>query len=415
MTGWLSSPFPPVSQLKALGPASRTLGENNGQSRRVSELSHNPGWLLKEYQVPAKPGDVARLDSLISLPGRLSRSEQSLVDTATSWPVSRVVSERGTIGVILPLADDRFTSSFQLAGNKKKVRALDFDWLAKPDDSLRAMGLRGQSLVDRLQVCANIAAVAALFEKCGIAYLDWSYANAFWSEHDQAVFVIDVDGCSFGPRPQVESFAWEDPLVPKMQVAGNEVDRYRMALLVARCLTTQRQCEDALTAIGRGIVGPQLAHVIVQAMTAQRLADRPPVAALYQALQLDVQGQKGNLAPGPGQGPMTDDTGVIRWRKVGGAAQQRVGGTELTEPIWQVPAAPAAAVPNTPPRRASTGPVPTAPKVRRTPKKSSKVPGARPQQPATERSPGISGSTKVAIAITVILVAIAVYYVVNGL
>ena len=101
-------------------------------------------------------------------------------------------------------------------------------------------GLPPQSLTDRISVCASIAARAALFERHGLVYLDWSYANIFWCRGDHSAYVIDLDGCSFGPRPQIQTPSWDDPHVPLGTTAGNESDRYRVALLIARCLTGQR-------------------------------------------------------------------------------------------------------------------------------------------------------------------------------
>jgi hypothetical protein len=119
-------------------------------------------------------------------------------------------------------------------------------------------------------------------------YLDWSYANGFWSTSELAAYVIDIDGCSLGPRLQTETTGWADPLVPLKAMANNEVDRYRVALLVARCLTAERDIEAVLAA-GENLARstPSIRGVadhVVRALTATSAAARPSLVELSAAL-----------------------------------------------------------------------------------------------------------------------------------
>ena len=317
MTSWSNSPFPGVVDIGTLGPAGRTLGENTGESRRVVELSNHPGWLLKEYYTPATPTDIRRLDELIELPRRMGSVDLAMVNRATGWPVARVTRGGGTVGVVLPLAPARFSAEFRLPSGKPQVRTLLIDLLAMPDAYLTERGITGQAPRDRMAVCANVAAVGALFERHHLVYLDWSYANIFWSRVDHCVFVIDIDGCSFGPRLQTENINWSDPLVPRKHMAGIEVDRYRVALLTARCLTGRRETPAATAALEAlaaqdGTTTEAITRLVVQAVSATSLDGRPKLAELHGALARAVQGSGGTWQPTVEPPP----DGVKEWREI---------------------------------------------------------------------------------------------------
>jgi hypothetical protein len=242
MTGaWSSCPVGTIVELTDLEPLGQTLGQHNGESRRVCRLREHPEWVFKEYQAPVLAAHEERLTRLIGLPAQMTATQKALVDRHTSWPTTCVVDGRDkTIGVLMPLAPPKYSSTRQMPGGRKEVRLLEVDVLALTEDQQAHFRLPRQSLPDRISVCACIASVGALFERQGLVYLDWSYANVFWSLTDHSAYVIDLDGCSFGARPQIETPNWADPLVPRGTDAGNETDRFRVALLIARCITGKR-------------------------------------------------------------------------------------------------------------------------------------------------------------------------------
>jgi hypothetical protein len=128
-----------------------------------------------------------------------------------------------TVGVCLPRAPEIFMGNVT-GVRRTKRRNLEVDLLALPEAQQQQRGLPPQNISARVMVCSSLASVAALFERCGMAYLDWSYANAFWSPTQRAAYVIDVDGCSFGQARQIDSPGWSDPLVPKGSMADSSVD-----------------------------------------------------------------------------------------------------------------------------------------------------------------------------------------------
>jgi hypothetical protein len=334
------------------------LSDVGGQARRVCTLDTHPDWLYKEYRSQLNASEIAQLDRLIRLPERFTAAERELIDRNTSWPVSRVVDDTTTVGVILPKAPEAFSFKRNRNG-RTSTMLLPLDLLALRTEDLRRRNLPEQSLAARIMVCASFTSVGALFERHGVVYLDWSYKNAFWSLTQLAAYVIDVDGCSFGPRPQMETRGWEDPLVEQGLWADAMVDRYRVALLVARCLTAEReapaapramwqlaQAEPALTSV---------AQLVGAALTASTIDGRPPLSALSSALTdavVQVQGPgattkhpsstppRGRPAVAPEAGP----DGVAGWRQVGGRRNAPVP----TPPYEPVPGPPTSSVPDIP-------------------------------------------------------------------
>jgi hypothetical protein len=288
---WSQSPFNRVTMLAKLGALGEHLSEYNGDSRRVCTLQKYPNWVYKEYRSRLSTDGVQQLDRLIQLPKQMTASEKALVDAHTSWPAARVVDAREvTTGVLMPLAPEIFRTTWQLPSGRERRDWLAVDVLALTEDRQIQIKLSPQSLPKRIRICASIAAVGALLERSGLVYLDWSYANVFWSIRNHSAYVIDLDSCSFGPRPQIESPNWADPLVPLGLDADSESDRYRMALLVARCLTGIRadtaELRSALNHLGShgGAIG-QVAHLLMETLNARRLSERPSISELSDALE----------------------------------------------------------------------------------------------------------------------------------
>lgn len=289
MTGDARASVAPIVQLSEITTGD-VLSEHQGQSRRVCTLVSHPGWVYKEYKSALPAAASAHLDRLIALPARFTATEREVVAAATSWPGARVVRGDESCGVLMPLAPDGFSADLRLPGGRVERRTRNVDWLAQTEAAQRARGIDPPSLAERVAVCASLVAVAALFERHRVVYLDWSFANAFWSDRTHQAYVIDIDGCSFGPRPMIECPGWADPLFPMGAVGGHPVDRYRVALLVARCLTVRRDSVDAAIAGMSELAAAHPAlgrvHILVErALTASQALDRPPLAALAQALR----------------------------------------------------------------------------------------------------------------------------------
>jgi hypothetical protein len=314
---WSGSPFERAAPLSSLGPTGRNLSENNGESRRVCRLNNHPGWLFKEYRRPAAPHDVSRLTKLIELPENIGE-DLSVVDANTAWPTSRVLDhDDRTIGVVMPEAPERYVASLTPLKGRLVRKSLLIDLLADSQSAQMKLGLPGQGVNERLEVCASVTTVGSLLERYGLVYLDWSYANVFWSIGDHSAFVIDIDGCSFGQREQIGSPNWEDPQVPQGRLAGNEVDRYRIALLAARCLTGERSVESARNALielsmKQSWVAP-VTDLLVRSLFAKTKEMRPSISDLDMAMKMAL-GFRGDV-------DLNNDVltlgGVTGWKAIG--------------------------------------------------------------------------------------------------
>lgn len=288
---WSAAPVERRVALTQLGSYGENLGEHNGESRRVCLLPRYPGWLFKEYRTSIPDDGAQRLSQLIHYPQKMNISDKALVDGHTAWPASQVVDFRQrTIGVMMPQAPQNFRTTRTLPSGRVQNQTLEIDVLALTEQRQAQIKVPPQSLANRVSICASFAAVGALFERHGLVYLDWSYANVFWSVGEHSAYVIDLDGCSFGPRPQIQSPGWEDPLVPRGLDAGNDSDRYRMALLAARCITGTRadlnETRSGLFSlrVKGGAIG-EVAGLLLQALNARTAESRPSILELSAALQ----------------------------------------------------------------------------------------------------------------------------------
>lgn len=320
MTSLSDGPFQRVERRTGL-VLGTTLSEHRGQARRVCLLESYPDWIYKEYNDEARrQTEDTLLDRLIAFPDRLPRADREIVAATASWPTARVVDEEGTLGVILPLAPDAFRADVRGA-RRTRSELLTIGLLAQRDAALEQRGLPPQPLTNRIRLCLSLVTTAALLERHGIVYLDWSFVNAFWSPTTLTTYLIDMDGCSFGPRPLIQTHGWDDPLVPLGSPGGQQVDRYRVALLVGRCLTGERmlpQLPAALTVLAT--TEPRLGKVcrmVSATLHAQNLADRPTIAALIPVLRNAAAALGGPVGSGAAQPAAGNMGNVAAWVPIG--------------------------------------------------------------------------------------------------
>ncbi|MFD1151565.1 hypothetical protein, partial [Saccharothrix hoggarensis] len=315
-----SKSYSAVVDLGTLGPLGEPLSKDDGESLEIVPLVRDPLVLFKRYR-PERcvPAEAERLDRLIALPRRLGADDVRRLREASCWPLSRVVRGTDTVGVLIPRAPTKFGAALTSLTGVGDVKPLAVDWLAKTPEQQATRGLPRTTFAQRLRVCQDIAAVAAILERESVVYADWSYANALWSPTEFRGYLIDVDGCSFGQRPWVKTVNWEDPLTPQGVDVDNYTDRFRLALLVIRCLSGERDIAPALEAVlrvsaaeGKAVVGQTLNQVV----TARRRTDRPSVARIRDALS-----QSGTSAPGAA--PADPNGHVVGWKPVGRAAPAR--------------------------------------------------------------------------------------------
>jgi hypothetical protein len=279
--GWA---LPPVTPMAALGTPGEQLATNNGQSSEVTRVSgpgSGPDLLFKRYKKPLDDVDARRLDGLVAF-GRSAadagRPAREVLLARTSWPVARVTDRSGaTVGCLIPMASETYRAP---AGGFREI-----DTLARPDRRLARDGLP-PTPEQRLTACRSLVGIAAALEQHRLVYSDWNYANAFWSPADYSVYLIDMDGCTRGHGPDIHQPGWEDPCARPGTPADPCTDRYRVALLAARCLTGTRNLAEMLHTLGDpppGVPG-EVAELLLDMVWAKDREARPRTSVLHAAL-----------------------------------------------------------------------------------------------------------------------------------
>lgn len=269
-----------------LGPYGPPISENTGQSIAIRPLAAHPGWLAKLYRQPRPPQDSQRLDGLIAAPATLGEADRRTLLASSSWPAARIAEAgRPVVGCVIPAAPDRFKADLTVGG-RTVSHHMEVDWLAKADEALQRIGVKAPGLGGRVEACRNLAALAEILEKLGLVYSDWSYSNAFWSPRDRSVFVIDIDGCQPGKMPNLQQPSWADPLTPVGGDADAYTDRFRVALLIARCLHARRRTDQAIAAVkGQALPEhPAVRDVLLDMLLAADRERRPSIGQLRLAL-----------------------------------------------------------------------------------------------------------------------------------
>lgn len=345
--------YPPIVELADLGPLGPSIvGPNaGGESIGIQTLDDDPEMLAKLYNPRrlARP-DIGALDRLVGLPEHLGADGVRLRST-TSWPRSRIVSGGRTIGVLIPAAPKAMAAEVQspITG-KGETRLIEVDLLAKPDEYIARRGLPAPGLLDRLTVCRQLAAVGAILSGNGVVYADWSYANTFWGPHDNTVFVIDVDSCSFGSRGHVQTVGFEDPLTPIGVRVDAATDQYRLALLIARCLTGMRERDeviDELSSIDPWLHGAR--DVLLDILTSTDRGRRLPLRRLADVLD----------QASPDRSSTVDGANVTKWRPRGGPPAQRGHVTVGSSSVQAPSAVKTNQMARTPPTQARRSPLTT--------------------------------------------------------
>jgi hypothetical protein len=170
-------------------------------------------------------------------------------------------------------------------GEFSERRFVEIDWLAKSDESIRGVGLPPPGFAGRLAACRQLTELAAILESLGLVYSDWSFSNAFWSPDQRSVYLIDVDGCQPKKMSDIHQPNWADPLTPPGTDADEYTDRYRLGLLVAKCMTGRRDAHAFHTVAASPWQNqPAVSEVLLDMLLATDRERRPSAAQLSQAL-----------------------------------------------------------------------------------------------------------------------------------
>lgn len=368
--------FGPRTDRAKLGRLGAPIG-SPGQCKAVYPLLDHAGMLFKEYRpTQIKEADELRLARLVGLPERLTAADRDLLLRSTCWPRTQVIEGGRTVGVVVPAAPRRYYEALSDPEGGREVVPLLLTHLAMPNSAFPPVGLRVPPLETRLAVCTDLIAIADLFERYGLVYGDWGYKNIFWSQRDSSVYVIDVDACSFGPQPWVESFGFADPFTPANLPVDTYTDRFRCAIAVAACLSGERDPQSAVSGLmALRSTDDRVEHlktVVRQMATARDRTQRLPISHLQNALSGGKTATEttGPTTPTDTRSEATPDAmGIVGWEDV-----------EPLPPLGPL-------IHKSPTRPTATRPASTQPSATRPPATRPTSPRPRPAQAASKRSP----------------------------
>jgi hypothetical protein len=307
----------------------------------------------------------------------MSAADVSQIQDAAAWPVCRTVdSNQRTVGVVFREAPAWYCARFTVSPERSIESVLRLDWLCQPAAACSRRGLPFFDFGQRLEVCRSLVGVAAVLERHEVVYGDWSYRNAFWSITERSGFLIDMDSCGFGSRSAMQSPAWRDPSLNGKPMVDVTTDRYGVALLVARCLTAERD---------RTTVLPEL----------RRVTDTEGLADLY-----DVVRRALTAAPGdrPRIEELLDHLGPTRSRK--SEAPLLPPGANVEKWVRARPPAYAGGGSSAPPRR----PVPLRVPVASTPATARRSPAPTPPFPSMALV--VAAATAIALALLLLVLLV---------
>lgn len=241
----------PVGDAQLTDLAAATKVAEGGQGT-VFRLTRPAGTLLKLYhrEVAVLAVELARL---IDLPAR------EAVATRTAWPSGRVFDRGRCVGLLMPEAPDRFTTT--IAGRR---RLLELQFLLYPRRAMWAE-LPLPTDDERRVLAAGYVELFLELHRHDVVLGDVSMRNLLWTlSGGPGVFAIDCDGFRVAGRPPAvrpaDTAGWVDPA--GRQEITFDTDRYKLALLTLRILLANHRVtpEDVRgNPLLHGRLGPPLA------------------------------------------------------------------------------------------------------------------------------------------------------------
>lgn len=304
MRTWSDRPFPGAVRLAQVVAQQKVLGKDGGESRVVYEIAGYPGWVAKLYKEPLRAADASDLTDIIDLPAGMGPGDLAHVNLCTAWPTARIVEDHGdaTVGVMMAMAPGRFLADFRLRGDRvSKDQPLTIDWLIGNDQKLVQHGIGRPTADLRRHIASEFLALGDLLDRHLVVYGDWSYRNCLWDPVNGEVFLLDMDSCRLHQRAWVESMEWEDPQSPVATRAplSRYNDRYKLALLAARCITGERgNPQRALDALPPELRLGAFGSAVALTLTAAAEYDRSAPDVLYSALKAPVPAADGSHVTG---------------------------------------------------------------------------------------------------------------------
>ena len=188
----------------------------------------------------------AALDTMVSLRRGLETRDREFLDRHTTWPLILVEEAGRVVGYLMQAVPPAYFQKFRLStGTKQKPR--EIQQLFQSDElSKRNLGIV-PTWRERFRIARVAAHVIDFLHTHELVFGDISYKNEVWALQPSAT-VMFVDCDAIRPRgqssavPQAHSPGWEPP--ERHAVQTIQTDRYKLGLLVLRCLSPGVNAEN---------------------------------------------------------------------------------------------------------------------------------------------------------------------------
>lgn len=276
----------------------------SGGEGDVFALPDHPGYVYKRYLTSETPNGAA-LSALMTLRARMAPADRSLVDDTCAWPLARVMDGRQLVGFVMPAADRRFSHTVRTGPAAGRTILAELQHIVFRDRSQNLDLDVPRDRVVLLQLCLRWAEVIDVLHRHDVVVGDVSPRNLLWSvAGGPSVFFLDCDGFRCRGTASVlrpkQTPDWNDPALGAGQSPTIESDRYKLALVVIRCLAADPRRRPERPAPSD--LEPALADLVARA--AGSPDERPTAAEWVDALRRLVGGgASAAAASGPASPP----------------------------------------------------------------------------------------------------------------
>ncbi|MCD0445247.1 hypothetical protein LO763_16655 [Glycomyces sp. A-F 0318] len=296
------SPNDEPTSLDELGALTKLADGGQGAVYRAARM---PGELFKRYLDPSQlnVGELKRLIRRIHADERSERVRETILN-GTAWPTGVVLEDGRHVGMMMPEAPPRFSTSI---GGKSRLKELQF-LIFEPKPMWREVGLPDAE--QRRELVTGYVRLFKALHDADVVIGDVSPRNLLWTlDPAPAVYAIDCDGFRVNgypaATPQAQTPDWVDP-DQETGRASFDSDRFKLALLVIRVLLVEPKATPQQVAADprrRGVLGDRLAELVQKTAGGERCHAVEWLRALDDRPTLYFDPPRRRERPEPPEGP----------------------------------------------------------------------------------------------------------------
>lgn len=301
----------------------------------------------------------ASLDLLAQFSAQLDENDRQVIDALTVWPCVTVRDGTGrACGYLMQRIPDRFFQHIETTTGSEHIPR-EIQQLFQGDAIARRNLGETANRVERMAVAREAAFAIGFLHKRDFVYGDLSYKNAvFCLRPHPGIMLLDCDAVrqlgQAAAVPQLNSPGWKPP---EGGVQSKATDRYKLGLLVLRCMTPGVNAQNRDAEKASGVLDPAGMSLLRRALgdnPAERTTGREWVKYFNVAIAA-AGGVRERTGASPSPRPVPIRRGATRdtaspgsWRATalgqptpagfvrsrGGALQPRRGATHVPKHVW---------------------------------------------------------------------------------